>query len=168
MTVKEITYPSTGGQAVIHGAFFRPETEPRAVVQLVHGMSEYILRYSPMAEALCGMGFAVCGEDHLGHGQSMIDGIPGYFGKKGRIPDSGGGHPRNDPACKAGVSGASGVSAWSQHGLLPVAVLRHSLRRRACRADFKRDWGHQSIGRNRRRGMQRGGGSSGASETTVK
>lgn len=83
MTVKEITYPSTGGQAVIHGAFFRPETEPRAVVQLVHGMSEYILRYSPMAEALCGMGFAVCGEDHLGHGQSMIDGIPGYFGKKG-------------------------------------------------------------------------------------
>ena len=83
MTIKEVNYPSTGGQAAIHGALFIPEEQPRAVIQLVHGMSEYILRYTPMAEALCAMGYAVCGEDHLGHGQSLIDGVPGYFGKKG-------------------------------------------------------------------------------------
>jgi len=45
-----------------------PEGEPRAVVQLVHGICEYILRYEPFARFLTEHGFAVTGHDHLGHG----------------------------------------------------------------------------------------------------
>lgn len=41
---------------------------PRAVVQIVHGMSEFIERYDELASYLVQCGFAVCGEDHIGHG----------------------------------------------------------------------------------------------------
>jgi alpha-beta hydrolase superfamily lysophospholipase len=41
---------------------------PRAVVQIVHGMSEFIERYDEFAAYLVRCGYAVCGEDHIGHG----------------------------------------------------------------------------------------------------
>ncbi len=50
------------------GFFYTPQTAPRAVIQLSHGMCEYICRYEPMFEVLCQAGFAVAGNDHLGHG----------------------------------------------------------------------------------------------------
>jgi len=43
---------------------------PRAIVQIVHGVSEHAMRYAPFAEALVGRGFAVLAEDHRGHGQT--------------------------------------------------------------------------------------------------
>ena len=51
----------------------RPEegTEPKAVVQLVHGMAEYKERYLPLMEYLAGQGFACVIHDHRGHGRSM-------------------------------------------------------------------------------------------------
>lgn len=50
---------------------YRPrEGRPRAVVQLSHGMCEYVERYEPLAEFLCGAGIAFCGHDHPGHGRS--------------------------------------------------------------------------------------------------
>ncbi len=41
---------------------------PKAVLQLVHGISEYILRYDNLARFLADHGVAVVGGDHLGHG----------------------------------------------------------------------------------------------------
>lgn len=38
------------------------------MVQLVHGICEYALRYEPFASFLTEHGFAVVGHDHLGHG----------------------------------------------------------------------------------------------------
>ena len=54
-----------------------PEGEPVAVLQIIHGMNEYIRRYATyMAER----GFVVVGEDHLGHGESVPEGgTYGYF-----------------------------------------------------------------------------------------
>ncbi len=46
---------------------------PRGVVQLVHGMSEYIERYDDFARFLVANGFIVCANDHIGHGQSVLD-----------------------------------------------------------------------------------------------
>lgn len=43
---------------------------PRAVVQLVHGMAEHILRYDAFARFLASHGFAVVGHDHVGHGKT--------------------------------------------------------------------------------------------------
>ena len=55
-----------------------PDGEVRATLQIAHGMTEYVKRYSEMAEILCGLGFAVYGHDHLGHGRTA-DGDYGYI-----------------------------------------------------------------------------------------
>ena len=42
--------------------------QPRAVLQMTHGMAEHISRYEPLARWLADRGIAVIGHDHLGHG----------------------------------------------------------------------------------------------------
>lgn len=79
---REFTYPSTDGVHQIHAVEWLPEGEPRAVVQIVHGVAEYVLRYDPLAQYLTEHGFLVCGEDHLGHGLTAKGGTFGYFGPK--------------------------------------------------------------------------------------
>ena len=49
-----------------------PDQKPyRAVVQLVHGMSEHKERYFPFMEYLAGIGYLVVIHDHIGHGKSV-------------------------------------------------------------------------------------------------
>ncbi|MBQ9196301.1 MAG: lysophospholipase [Clostridia bacterium] len=55
---------------------------PRAVVQLVHGMAEHMGRYDRLAQALNGAGYAVVGHDHLGHGPIAKAEDHGWFGEK--------------------------------------------------------------------------------------
>ena len=84
MKTREFTFPSADGKTAIHAVEWLPEGEARAVLQIVHGVSEYILRYAPFAEYLTERGFAVVGHDHLGHGTSVApDGKRLYFGPKG-------------------------------------------------------------------------------------
>lgn len=77
------TYLSSDGAHNIHACLWLPETEPpRAVVQIVHGVSEYIRRYDHLARFLTDHGFAVCGEDHLGHGETAeADKSFGHFAR---------------------------------------------------------------------------------------
>lgn len=42
----------------------------RGIVQIVHGMAEYVGRYDEFARYLAAQGFVVCGHDHIGHGKS--------------------------------------------------------------------------------------------------
>ena len=68
---REFTFPSSDGVHQVHAMEWFPESgSPRGVVQLVHGISEYIGRYSPFARFLTDHGFAVVGHDHLGHGKT--------------------------------------------------------------------------------------------------
>ena len=84
MVLKEFTYLSANGKTPIHAVEWLPEGEPTAVLQLAHGVSEYILRYEPFAKYLTDRGFAVVGHDHLGHGSSVIEGNKRlYFGPRG-------------------------------------------------------------------------------------
>ena len=78
----EFTFPSKDGVHRCHVSLWTPEDAPRAVVQLVHGVAEHMGRYDHFARYLAGHGFAVCGEDHLGHGKTVDDGKYGYFGRK--------------------------------------------------------------------------------------
>lgn len=72
-------YPSKGAGR-IHACKWAPEGEVKAVLQIVHGIAEYIERYEPFAEYLNSMGYLVVAEDHMGHGKSVgEDGIKGYF-----------------------------------------------------------------------------------------
>lgn len=69
-TMKEFYYPSHGaGQ--IHACQWNPNVEVRAVLQIVHGVSEYIERYNDFAHYLNENGILVVGEDHMGHGKSV-------------------------------------------------------------------------------------------------
>lgn len=88
MVRNEFTFPSADGRTAIHAAEWLPETAPRAVLVLSHGVSEHILRYEPFAAFLTEHGFAVCGHDHLGHGLSVAEGAPRlYFGPRGSWDD---------------------------------------------------------------------------------
>ncbi len=78
---EEFTFPSVVGDADIHAISWKPEGPAKAVLQLVHGMAEYIDRYDGMARWFAEHGIAVYGNDHLGHGLSVNDKYPlGYFG----------------------------------------------------------------------------------------
>ena len=77
------TLPSCDGVHTLAVYEFIPD-EPRAVVQLVHGMAEHIGRYAPFAEYLCEHGIAVVGHDHLGHGRTANSPDElGYIADKG-------------------------------------------------------------------------------------
>jgi len=62
--------PSNDPYQSIHYVIWEPDSKPVAVLQLVHGMEEYIGRYEPLARAMNARGWAVIGHDHLGHGES--------------------------------------------------------------------------------------------------
>ena len=78
----ESSFRSKDGVHNCHVSLWRPEGAPRAVVQIVHGVAEHMGRYDHFARYLADHGFAVCGEDHLGHGKTVDDGKYGYFGRK--------------------------------------------------------------------------------------
>lgn len=68
------------GAGRLHCGLWEPEGEVRAVVQIVHGIAEHIGRYDHFAEFLRARGFAVCADDHMGHGLSVENGgTYGYF-----------------------------------------------------------------------------------------
>lgn len=81
---KEFTYTSGDGHTKIHAVEWRPETgRPGAILQIFHGMVEYIERYEDFASYLTEKGFLVVGHDHLGHGASVVSKEDwGYFAEK--------------------------------------------------------------------------------------
>ena len=84
MVQNEFTFLSADGKTPIHAVEWLPEGQVRAVLQISHGVAEYVLRYEPFAEYLTARGFAVVGHDHLGHGQSVAEGSARlYFGPRG-------------------------------------------------------------------------------------
>ena len=82
MVKEEFYYDSRDGISKLHAVRYTPdeEEEVRCVVQIVHGMAEYVERYEEFAEYLTSKGIVVTGEDHMGHGKSVgKDGKFGYF-----------------------------------------------------------------------------------------
>lgn len=79
----EFTFLSTDGKTQLHGMRWEPEGgSVRAVLQICHGVAEHIARYDAFARYLNGLGIAVVGHDHLGHGLSLPEGgTPVYFGE---------------------------------------------------------------------------------------
>lgn len=68
---ERITFPAADGKNTVAAYIYTPaEGQVRAVLQLCHGMCEYILRYEPVAEYLCADGIAFAGHDHTGHGET--------------------------------------------------------------------------------------------------
>lgn len=84
MRKEEFYFDSADGKHKLHGVRYSPEEgrEIRCVLQIVHGMAEYVERYEEFAAYLTEKGFLVTGEDHLGHGKSVGKNAKyGYFCK---------------------------------------------------------------------------------------
>ncbi len=62
-------------------SFYKPKGEPKAVVEIVHGMAEHRKRYADFAKYLMNRGFAVYTYDLPGHGETAGTGTLGYFGE---------------------------------------------------------------------------------------
>ena len=80
----EFNFPSSDGKTMIHVNKWEPEDKPvKAVVQIAHGVAEYGKRYDDFASFLCENGYVVVANDHLGHGESLIEDAPMvYFGEE--------------------------------------------------------------------------------------
>ena len=84
---KSNSFLSCDGKTSVHVVMWCPdETEydkPVAVLQICHGMIEYIDRYDGFARYMAERGFVVVGNDHLGHGKSVCtDDDLGFFKEK--------------------------------------------------------------------------------------
>jgi alpha-beta hydrolase superfamily lysophospholipase len=69
---------------------WEPETEPKAVVQFIHGLAEHSKRYTRVAEFLCKEGYICYASDAPGHGltagdltEATLEGHAGVLGSSG-------------------------------------------------------------------------------------
>ncbi|MBJ2178662.1 alpha/beta hydrolase [Pseudomonas veronii] len=59
-----------------------PDTPPKALIMVSHGMAEHGGRYARLAEALCGAGYGVVALDQRGHGRTADEGTLGLFAER--------------------------------------------------------------------------------------
>ncbi len=62
---------------------------PRAVIQLAHGLGEYATRYEWLVSTLVAAGYTVYADDHRGHGQTGLGQYGGDHAKLGRLGPGG-------------------------------------------------------------------------------
>ncbi len=110
------TYLSQDKHTKIHAIAWAPEGAPVAVLQLCHGMVEYIDRYDAFATFLVQHGYYVVGNDHLGHGESVDgDDRHGYFA-----------HPNGNECVIGDIRSLRRMTAEKFPGL-PYFILGHSM-----------------------------------------
>lgn len=70
---KKGTYKSSNDNDIVTFYIYYPlnNVPVRAVLQLSHGMCEYVERYEIFADFLCKNGIVFCGNDHIGHKGSI-------------------------------------------------------------------------------------------------
>lgn len=81
MKTTNFTFLSNDGKTAIHAVKWMPEDDNiKAILQISHGMVEFIERYMAFAEFLTENGYMVVGHDHIGHGASVASKEDwGYF-----------------------------------------------------------------------------------------
>lgn len=109
-----VDFDSTGG-AQIAAYRWDPDGEPRAIVQVTHGVGEYAQRYQPLVDHLTAEGYVVYSHDHRGHGNTATS--PEAYGVLG---EDGWGELVAD-------IGRLGDVAKAEHPGLPLALIAHSL-----------------------------------------
>ena len=71
MKKKVFTIQSEFDGLPLHVSVFEPTTQPKGVLQILHGMCEFKERYEPFMEYFCRAGYVVVCHDHRGHGDSV-------------------------------------------------------------------------------------------------
>ena len=74
---------ASDGKEIFVRKWFQKDAEPKAALQLVHGMGEHSARYADFAEFMVKNGFVVYANDHRGHGETALnDEELGFFDEK--------------------------------------------------------------------------------------
>lgn len=83
MVKEEFYIASTDKKHKLHVIMWQGDSPILGVLQIVHGMTEFIDRYHAFAAFLCQNNICVMGHDHLGHGLSVSsDDELGFFHEK--------------------------------------------------------------------------------------
>ena len=64
--------PAAGGKDFCFGICPGRKNAVRGILQIAHGMAEHSRRYENFAKYLVSKGFAVCINDHAGHGNPRL------------------------------------------------------------------------------------------------
>lgn len=118
MPSSTFSYTSADGTKI---AAYRwdPAGQPRAAVQLTHGMGEHALRYEHVARALNDAGFVVYAQDHRGHGASARG--------QGADPEALGDLGKGSWAGLVDDIGLLSAHIRAEHPGLPLILLGHSM-----------------------------------------
>jgi alpha-beta hydrolase superfamily lysophospholipase len=118
MPSSTFSYTSADGTKI---AAYRwdPAGEPRAAVQLTHGMGEHALRYEHVARALNDAGFVVYAQDHRGHGASARG--------QGADPEALGDLGKDSWPGLVDDIGLLSAQIRAEHPGLPLILLGHSM-----------------------------------------
>ena len=83
MQKEDFYFLSSDDSTQIHAIkCYNKEIKTTKIIQIIHGMTEYIEKYLPFIEYLTSYGFLVVGHDLLGHGSSFTSSEnQGYFGE---------------------------------------------------------------------------------------
>ena len=118
---------------------WEPESEPKAIVQILHGLAEHAKRYTRLAEALCNEGYVCYAEDHPGHGLTAGDlteatlkgraGVLGPSGWRGVVKE---------------IHNLSNIIK-KEHPNLPLFLIGHSWGAFLAQ-DYIQDWGDEIKG----------------------
>jgi len=107
---------TTGNKNTFLATIYKPQNDPIAVVQILHGMAEHQGRYKEFINFLISNDIAVFIHDHLGHGDRIkVESDKGYFG----------GHKGWDSV----IEDAKSVSLISKQRFpnIPFILLGHSM-----------------------------------------
>jgi alpha-beta hydrolase superfamily lysophospholipase len=116
-TRTELTFDGVGGVRIVYDVW-TPDTEPRGVVVLSHGLGEHARRYDHVAERFGQAGLVTYALDHRGHGRSggkrvrvkSIDEYTGDFDTLVKIATTG--HPGLKRVVLGHSMGGGIVFAW--------------------------------------------------------
>ena len=119
MMKHEFYYTSRDSVTKIHAIEWLPDREIKGVLQICHGMVEYIDRYDEFAEFMSEHGYYVVGHDHLGHGKSIqTEADLGYLSAAGGDTEK--------------ISGCAVFYAGAQYGVIPVETVSDDVCGRPC------------------------------------
>lgn len=82
--IEEVCMKSSNKIENIYGKIYSPKdvSKVQGIIQISHGMCEYIEKYEEFIEYLVKRNYIVCGNDHLGHGKHVEKDKRGFFADK--------------------------------------------------------------------------------------
>ena len=111
-----LRFPSADGIHELYAEIHEPTVSPKGVIQLSHGMTDHVGRYTALADFLVKNGFVFAGHCHLGHGKSASSPDElGFFAEK------------NGADLVVEDVGRMNALIRERYGDLPIFLLGHSM-----------------------------------------